>query len=814
MSRFVRLGVVACVLISFPVASAAAAKDYSETALNITAWGQYGSVPPPPGADEQAKLYDALTPLFNNVTEADLHKYFKSGAFGVAPDGPKTEETVPRPGVTIYRDRFNVPHVYADKPKAGVWAAGWIAAEDRGLVLESSRFNGRVAAIDAPGLSARALSASGQSFVPSERTEAEVEKQTMMLKQAGKQGKMVLADIDTFISGINDYRAANGPTVEPWTRNDIYALNAFKGQFLGQGGGDEVGNSEFLTGLQERLGERRGMKAFDDMRQFKNPGAPTSVDGRFPYGKIPDKAKGSVVLDPGSYEETPAVAKRKLARAAAPERTRTASNTLQINAERSATGHPLMVGGPQLSYNYPGFTYEIDMHAGRLTWRGATAVPFPGYLLIGRGPDFATTLTSAQGDIIDEFANRTCGGSETMYRYKGSCRRMRKFNAGTLGGEPVEFMTTKHGPVVGYATVDGKRVAISKKRSSYGQDVLDQLFFRRLSNGSVKDPESFFRAASKTPQTFNSFYIDHKHNAMFTSGRLPVRHPKVDPGLPTKGFGKYNWQGFLSKKEHPQGVDPKDGTLTNWNNVAARGFGASDVNWAGKGEGVRVDLLDKNLKQLQDANGKWTLASVTAAMNAAATQDVRAINTVPLLAKLLRGSAAPNSQAEAMLAVLEDWHNQGGSRLDRNLDGKIDHPGAAVIDGAWDGLADALMRHRLPAEPPNWFRRFSPPPGPQYDGWHYYFERDIRELVGGKVRKPLKLDYCGNGDIDECRKAMWNALAESGEALTAAQGTADPSAWRADATGERINFLPVNLTSMRYANRPSFQQVISFDGHR
>ena len=90
---------------------------------------------------------------------------------------------------------------------------------------------------------------------------------------------------------------------------------------------------------------------------------------------------------------------------------------------------------------------------------------------------------------------------------------MGNFDAGTLDGEPVTFRTTVHGPVVGYATVDGERIAISSKRSSYGKDTLDQLFFRRLSNGQVDSPKTFFKAASKTPQTFNSFYIDNKHIA-------------------------------------------------------------------------------------------------------------------------------------------------------------------------------------------------------------------------------------------------------------------------------------------------------------
>src|SRR5262245_3767403 len=89
----------------------ASADDFAGTALNIIPSGQYGGVPIPPGADEQAKMYDSLTPLFNNVTAADLLTAFKSERFGVDTSGPGRAEAVPRSGVTIVRDRFNVPHI-------------------------------------------------------------------------------------------------------------------------------------------------------------------------------------------------------------------------------------------------------------------------------------------------------------------------------------------------------------------------------------------------------------------------------------------------------------------------------------------------------------------------------------------------------------------------------------------------------------------------------------------------------------------------------------------------------------------------------
>src|SRR3954462_14083419 len=111
MSRmYAGLGLSA-VAVTLALSPSASAKDYAGTALNIIPSGQYGSVPVPAGADEQARMYDALTPLFNHVTAGDLTKYFKSEAFGTAGQCPCRTEKVPHPGIKIVRDRFDVPHI-------------------------------------------------------------------------------------------------------------------------------------------------------------------------------------------------------------------------------------------------------------------------------------------------------------------------------------------------------------------------------------------------------------------------------------------------------------------------------------------------------------------------------------------------------------------------------------------------------------------------------------------------------------------------------------------------------------------------------
>jgi hypothetical protein len=63
-----------------------------------------------------------------------------------------------------------------------------------------------------------------------------------------------------------------------------------------------------------------------------------------------------------------------------------------------------------------------------------------------------------------------------------------------------------------------------------------------------------------------------------------------------------------------------------------------------------------------------------------------------------------------------------------------------------------------------------------------------------------------------CRASLWAALDAAGAELAAAQGPS-PAAWRAPEG--RIAFNGGLLAAtMRWTNRPTFQQVISFATHR
>jgi acyl-homoserine lactone acylase PvdQ len=800
-------------------ASPAAAKDYAIIARDIVPSGEYGSVPPPPQADQQAEMYNALTPLFNHVTSPDLLADFKPDYLGTAAVGPFTIETVPHPGVTIKLDPYDVPQIIGKTRDDVTWGAGWIEAEDRGTLMEEARGDAVVAALDVPGLNALQLVAKLQSFQPSARTERLVARQTSVLLASGADGRGVLHDLHVYLEGINayirDHGDALGPysRVAPFTLADLYAFNALKDQFVGEGGGQQAVEGEFLSALRRRLGVKRGTEVWNDLREANDPEAPVSIPGRVQFQPPPKSLSGNVMLDPNSLSPgaSHALAVARIDRIHM-------SNTLLISANRSATRHPIMVAGPQIGYYYPGLTLEVDLEGPGISQRGVTSPPFPGYVFIGRNQDSAWSLTSAGLDQISTYVETLCGHSIHRYLFDGRCRMMQLFDAGVLNpgtskAKKVTFYRTVHGPVFGYARVHGRLVALSHKRASYGKDALDLLFYRKLANGQVHNVHQFFRAADLTPQTFNSFYIDDKDIGVFTSGLVPILPYNADQDLPLNGTGNEEWRGWVPFKDHPQRINPPSGEIINWNNRTEAGYEAPDDNWL-YGPVQRVSLLMRNLGN----GGNITPAQVVSAMNEAATQDVPEATDELVLSKLLHGGRAPNPRDAKMLALLDLWHRQGSSLLDRTGNGQITAPGAAILAAGWPLLArawaSAVLGPKLTAELNSFDPIQQPPPNGQEKSWIGYINKDLRTMLGEHVRGKYAVRYCGDGNLKLCRKLMWGAINTAGNELQAQQGP-DPSDWLASATAQKIKFIPGILPyTMAYTNRPTgIQQVASFYGH-
>jgi hypothetical protein len=227
-------------------------------------------------------------------------------------------------------------------------------------------------------------------------------------------------------------------------------------------------------------------------------------------------------------------------------------------------------------------------------------------------------------------------------------------------------------------------------------------------------------------------------------------------------------------------------------------------------------LLQRNLKP-----GKSSVVDLVRTMNKSATQDLAAVDVWPLIDVLLAKTAAPSPRAASMKALVDGWVQRGASRIDANLDGKIDDPGAAILDAAWPRLADSALEPVLGTLTDRlaelMARDDAPGPGGSaYEsGWYGYLSKDLRAVAGAKVSGPFANRYCGGGDATACSKALWAALDAAGVDLAAKQPDPDPVAWRADAIAERIQFAPGFLpVTMRWTNRPTYQQILTFDGHR
>jgi acyl-homoserine lactone acylase PvdQ len=810
---------VCCLVIASP--AAAARLDFGRQTYTILPPGQSGALPPDKHSTDQLKLYDALTPLFGDARPSHITELFKSARF-FAPKGGKVDR--PKRGLTIRTDRrWAVPHIQGRTRSDVYFGIGWVTARDRGIFMETIRYPARLAVLDAPGYDALALATSLRRFDPSRQTERFILGQRKLLTRAGRRGRRILADVDAYVAGINAYnrRAKNGRA--PWTETDVASVSALLGQVFGAGGGDEVRSSMLLGELRNRLGAA-GDDVWHDLRSSQDPETPVTTKRRFPYPtERRGNAPGSLVVDPGSLSASAAHAAR-----VAQSRRALASNAILIGRKRSASGHPLAVMGPQLGYFYPEIFYEVDVHGGGIHARGGTLPGIP-YVLIGRTRDYAWSFTSASNDIVDQFLEELCNPDGTPatrqsnhYLYKGRCRPMTTFDAGTLGAtatEPekqVTFRESVHGPVSGTVTVGGKPYAVANRRSTRGREVTGAFIGSGLNEGAIRTPKDIRKVAGGFGFTFNFFYIDHRNIGFFSTGRLPVRAPGTNPSLPTLGTGQYDWRGFLKASQHPQDVNPKSGVITNWNNKPAAGFGAADNNWSYQ-SAQRGDLF-KGFKR------RSKLHEVLGVSNRAATQDLRAVEVWPVINRVLSGGPAPDARSRQAVDLVNAWIANGASRLDRDLDGKIDDPGAAVLDQSWDQLAETVLRPVLGdlAAPGGLLDRLmtrddSPRTsnGSAYGGgWYGYVDKDLRSLLGEPVKGAYSRRYCGNGDLAACRASLWAVIQSSADALAASQGT-DPNAWRADATAERIGFVPGVLPdTMRWTNRPTFHLLMEFDGHR
>jgi acyl-homoserine lactone acylase PvdQ len=820
----------------------------------------------PAHSDDQLPLYRDLLSNYRTLTDAGVDRFFKDASFGVKPaDVERTYS--PRNDVTIVRDNYGVPHIYGKTRDGAEFGIGYATAEDRLFFMDVFRHLGRAQLSSFAGGAPANRELDQQIWNVAPYTEADLQRQIdQRPPQYAAQADRLKSDLDNYVAGINRYiaEARLDPTKMPaeypaigrpqgpddWKGTDVVATADVVGAIFGAGGGRELPSAIVLEQAQKRFGNKAGKRVWQDFREANDPEAPTTTRKRFPYEIAPKHPVGVAMPDPGTVTDLhladPSTTKSQASDFQAAAFPRAMSNALLVSGRLSRTGRPVAVFGPQTAYFAPEILMEQDVHAPTLDARG---VAFPGtnlYVQLGRGRDYAWSATSAGQDITDTFAAPLCDASH--YRFRGKClqiERMTRTNSWTpnaadqtpAGSETITTERTKFGIVTARAKIKGKPVIYTRLRTTYGHETDSGLGFSYFNDpGKVHDAKSFQAAASLIGYTFNWFYVDSRKIAYFNSGFNPSRAPRTDPDLPVTS--NRAWRGWNADtnvprydpaRTHPQAVDPS--FLTSWNNKQAPGTRAADGNW-GYGPTYRSKTLDDGIRRAtKSGHRKIGRAQLVQAMENAATVDLRGDAVLPWILRVV-GHPKDKALAKA-LNGLRAWHRSGAHRIDSGGDGNYEHASAIrVMDAWWPRLVRAEFQpvlgrklfdgiegmNELSNDPNNHGQHLG---SAWQSGWYGYVIKDLRTLLGRKVRGRYSRVYCGRGAVGRCRTALLSslraALKVDPKKLYADRVCADAGQSGDQSCYDAVYFRPLGAITqplLPWQNRPTFQQVVSVKGHR
>jgi acyl-homoserine lactone acylase PvdQ len=760
----------------------------------------------PPHFTDQLPLYENLVYADPTLTPSQVPRYFKDATFGVKSQNVALTEH-PEAGLTIVRDRYDVPHIYGKTRAQTEFGAGYAAAEDRLFMIDVLRHVARAQLSSFVGGSPsnRAMDETQWEIAP--YTEADLQWQVNNAKKFyGAAGVQLVKDANNFVAGINAYikRAeanpmmmpaeyvAFGKTPQPWKVTDVMAEASLIGGIFGKGGGNEVRSALALQALERRLGRTKGRQAWSDFREANDPEAPTTVLGkRFPYETgSPFSSRGLALPDRGSLTfPSPGHVSGGASDQSAPSATGPwanlgaellkllsggpvhSSNWELVSAKNSTNGHPLAVMGPQVGYYVPEILMEEDLHAPAskagpaLAARGAS---FPGvnlYVELGHGEDYAWSATTSTSDNVDTFAEVLCRDAY-HYMYKGRCLAMQKLtqrnswtpNASDQTAPGTETLTayrTVHGVVYARGKVHGKRVAFVHARSTYFHEADSALGFSALNDpNAIRGPASFQRAAAKINFLFNWAYADSRHISYYMSGWMPRRARRTSPDFPVLGTGKYDWKGWSPAKHtatwlpfgaHPHATDQP--YQVSWNNKQARGWAAADDQW-GYGPIFRSALIADRVRADIAHGHKMNIAQLVKSMDEPATEDVRAVFLLHTIFRAL-GKQPASRKLKHALGELRTWQAAGGQRKSKSLK-TANHdrftPAIELMDAWWPRLLKAEFSPMLGQTAFTAVERMIGFGSTDFaEGWFGYASKDLRRVFGlGHERGRYSRAYCGN----------------------------------------------------------------------
>lgn len=272
-----------------------------------------------------------------------------------------------------------------------------------------------------------------------------------------------------------------------------------------------------------------------------------------------------------------------------------ASNAWVVGKEKSVTGAPILANDPHLSVSIPAIWYEIHLVSPATNVAGVSLPGMP-YVLIGHNDQIAWGLAATMADTIDLYMEKLNPNNSEEYQYDGKWRKMDKkrgFIRVKGQKEPVEIIarSTLHGPLVTKIS-EGLDLPISMNWAGFEEG----RSFRGLSLlNRARNWGEFLRAVSHFDGLCSTvLYADLEGNIGFqVAGKIPIRR-KGTGQFPSPGWTKeYGWKGYIPFSKLPGEFNPKSHYIVSANQ-RTRGNQYPDIissSWAAPYRAERIDSL-------------------------------------------------------------------------------------------------------------------------------------------------------------------------------------------------------------------------------
>ncbi|HEU0006573.1 MAG TPA: penicillin acylase family protein [Terriglobia bacterium] len=565
--------------------------------------------------------------------------------------------------IRIDRDRFGVPHIFANSERALFYGNGYAVAQDRLWQMERYRRDGRgeMAEIDPKAL-ARDRDVRKLGYT-------EAERQQRFDQLTAKHQLQIKAYIDGVNAWMNE-AAAGGKLPEGYTQNQIkpapfrvtdsIAISDLMSQRFGSGGGAELRNQRYLNKLKNKFGAETSRQIFDDLMWQNDPASPTTIvesASRRLWRRPSAEAKAQ--LFPGFAFSEASLARAESTADLIEIRTYAELNGLfsrwgsyawVVAPSRSASGNAVLVGGPQMGFSTPQIAHEVHLSGAGLNIIGMGFAGIPG-VLIGHNDRLAWTTTSGLTDMEDVFVEKLNPSNKYQYWFQGRWhemeRRTETIQVRESKPEVVEVCRTVHGPVLEWD--DTAPVAYSLKRAFRGKE----LETMRAITGfwTARDLNEFAASAKLIWLTHNFFVATLQGDiGYWHCGRPPLRADGVDPRLPTSGTGEKEWKGFLTPEQIPQWINPRQGFICNWNN--------KPVSYWNNGEAPVWGAIFRvhHITELLEARPKFNFEQIRDITIDIGLNDPNARYLKPHLLRAISSAGTTNQQKQAA-DLLSAWDN-------------------------------------------------------------------------------------------------------------------------------------------------------------